>query len=250
MIYTVVDVETSGLSTDSDDVLSFSYALTDGHEIFAADTLYFWNDSMKWSEESYKIHKLSKEFLSQFEDDFQKNIRAMYTIVQGSILTGYNSGYKDSSNVLHGFDFKIIQSFLRRHMIDTPTPYAFMDLLRIVRKDISGLSNRKLQTVVDYLGISRSKIDYVTKIVFSGEKAQAHNSGYDVVCTAYVLKELLARDLVEVKTADRPVVSTDFEFMIIDGNFIAIYDDKVMYSFKEFVDKFPVIYTQIFGGIF
>lgn len=250
MIYTVIDVETSGFSRDNDDVLSFSYALTDGVEILAADTLYFWNDAMRWTFESYKVHKLSKEFLSQYKGDFQKNMRAMYAILQGSIVTGYNSGYKDSSNVLHGFDFKIIQSFLMRHMLDAPTPYAFVDLLHIVRKNLDKEQEKKLQTIVDYFGISRSKIDSVTKTVFSGEKTQAHNSGYDVVCTAYVLKELLARDLVEVRTADRPVVSTDFEFMIIDGNFMAIYDDKVMYSFKEFVDKFPVIYTQIFGGIF
>lgn len=250
MIYTVIDVETSGLSTEKDDVLSFSYALTNGIEIFAADTLYFWNDSMKWSQEAYNVHKLSREFLSQFRDDFQKNLRAMHAIVQGSVLTGYNSGYKDSSNVLHGFDFKIIKSFLTRHMLDSPTPSAFLDLLRITRKNISNVSDRKLQTMVDYFGISRKKIDSVTNTVFNGETAKAHNSGYDVVCTAYLLKELLTRDLVEVKTTDRSVVSTDFEFMMMDGKFIAIYDDKVMYSFREFVDKFPVIYTQIFGGIF
>ena len=49
MIYTVIDIETSGLSRENADVLSFSYALTNGKEILAADTLYFWTDGIQWN---------------------------------------------------------------------------------------------------------------------------------------------------------------------------------------------------------
>lgn len=249
MIYTVIDIETSGLSRENADVLSFSYALTDGKEMLAADTLYFWTDGMQWSQESYEIHGLSKEFLSQYKDDFDKNLRAMFSVVQDSVLVGYNSGYMDKFGVLHGFDYQVIKNFLLRNMLDFPIPSSFVDLLKIARSRETNAPNKKLQSMVDYYGISREDIVRVNDTVFPGSKAVAHNSGYDVVCTAYVLKEMLAKDLIEVTTNFRQIVANDFQFVMTDGVMTAVYNDSVVYSFAEFVNEFPVIYTQIFGGI-
>lgn len=249
MIYTVIDIETSGLSRENADVLSFSYALTDGKEILAADTLYFWTEGMQWSQESYEIHGLSKEFLSQYKDDFDKNLRAMFSVVQDSVLVGYNSGYMDKFGVLHGFDYQVIKNFLLRNMLDFPTPSSFVDLLKIARSRETNALNKKLQSMVDYYGISREEIARVNNTVYPGSKAVAHNSGYDVVCTAYVLKEMLAKDLIEVTTNFRQIVANDFQFVMTDGVMTAVYNDSVVYSFAEFVNEFPVIYTQIFGGI-
>ena len=249
MIYTVIDIETSGLSRENADVLSFSYALTDGKEILAADTLYFWAEGMQWSQESYEIHGLSKEFLSQYKDDFDKNLRAMFSVVQDSVLVGYNSGYMDKFGVLHGFDYQVIKNFLLRNMLDFPIPSSFVDLLKIARSRETNAPNKKLQSIVDYYGISREAIVRVNDTVFPGSKAVAHNSGYDVVCTVYVLKEMLAKDLIEVTTNFRQIVANDFQFVMVGGVMTAVYNDSVVYSFAEFVNEFPVIYTQIFGGI-
>lgn len=249
MIYTVIDIETSGLSRENADVLSFSYALTDGKEILAADTLYFWTDGMQWSQESYEIHGLSKEFLSQYKDDFDKNLRAMFSVVQDSVLVGYNSGYMDKFGVLHGFDYQVIKNFLLRNMLDFPIPSSFVDLLKIARSRETNAPNKKLQSMVDYYGVSREEIARVNDTVFPGSKAVAHNSGYDVVCTVYVLKEMLAKDLIEVTTNFRQIVANDFQFVMVGGVMTAVYNDSVVYSFAEFVNEFPVIYTQIFGGI-
>lgn len=249
MIYTVIDIETSGLSRENADVLSFSYALTDGKEILAADTLYFWTDGMQWSQESYEIHGLSKEFLSQYKDDFDKNLRAMFSVVQDSVLVGYNSGYMDKFGVLHGFDYQVIKNFLLRNMLDFPIPSSFVDLLKIARSRETNAPNKKLQSMVDYYGISREDIVRVNDTVFPDSKAVAHNSGYDVVCTVYVLREMLAKDLIEVTTNFRQIVANDFQFVMTDGVMTAVYNDSVVYSFAEFVNEFPVIYTQIFGGI-
>lgn len=249
MIYTVIDIETSGLSRENADVLSFSYALTDGKEILAADTLYFWTDGMQWTQESYEIHGLSKEFLYQYKDDFDKNLRAMFSVIQGSILVGYNSGYIDKFGVLHGFDYQVIKNFLLRNMLDFPTPSSFVDLLKIARSRETNATNKKLQSMVDFYRISREEIDRVNNTVYPGSKAVAHNSGYDVVCTAYVLKEMLAKDLIEVTTNFRQIVANDFQFVMTDGAMTAVYNDSVVYSFAEFVNEYPVIYTQIFGGI-
>ena len=249
MIYTVIDIETSGLSRENADVLSFSYALTDGKEILAADTLYFWTDGMQWSQESYEIHGLSKEFLSQYKDDFDKNLRAMFSVVQDSVLVGYNSGYMDKFGVLHGFDYQVIKNFLLRNMLDFPIPSSFVDLLKIARSRETNAPNKKLQSMVDYYCISREDIGRVNDTVFPGSKAVAHNSGYDVVCTVYVLREMLAKDLIEVTTNFRQIVANDFQFVMVGGVMTAVYNDSVVYSFAEFVNEFPVIYTQIFGGI-
>ena len=249
MIFTVIDTETSGLSRENADVLSFSYALTDGKEILAADTLYFWSDGIKWNQESYQTHGLSKEFLSQYKDDFDKNLRAMFSVIQDSILVGYNSGYIDKFGVLHGFDYQVIKNFLLRNMLDFPIPSSFVDLLKIARSRETNAPNKKLQSMVDYYGISREEIVRVNNTVYPGSKAVAHNSGYDVVCTSYVLKEMLAKDLIEVTTNFRQIVANDFQFVMTDGIMTAVYNDSVVYSFAEFVNEFPVIYTQIFGGI-
>lgn len=249
MIFTVIDIETSGLSRENADVLSFSYALTDGKEILAADTLYFWTDGMQWTQESYEIHGLSKEFLSQYKDDFDKNLRAMFSVIQDSILVGYNSGYIDKFGVLHGFDYQVIKNFLLRNMLDFPIPSSFVDLLKIARSRETNATNKKLQSMVDYYGISREDIARVNSTVFPDSKPVAHDSGYDVVCTAYVLKEMLAKDLIEVTTNFRQIVANDFQFVMTDGVMTAVYNDSVVYSFTEFVNEFPVIYTQIFGGI-
>ena len=249
MIYTVIDIETSGLSRENADVLSFSYALTDGKEILAADTLYFWTDGMQWSQESYEIHGLSKEFLSQYKDDFDKNLRAMFSVVQDSVLVGYNSGYMDKFGVLHGFDYQVIKNFLLRNMLDFPIPSSFVDILKISRIRETNAPNKKLQSMVDYYGISREEIARVNNTVYPDSKAVAHNSGYDVVCTAYILKEMLAKDLIEVTTNFRQIVANDFQFVMVGGVMTAVYNDSVVYSFAEFVNEFPVIYTQIFGGI-
>lgn len=249
MIYTVIDIETSGLSRENADVLSFSYALTDGKEILAADTLYFWTEGMQWSQESYEIHGLSKEFLSQYKDDFDKNLRAMFSVVQDSVLVGYNSGYMDKFGVLHGFDYQVIKNFLLRNMLDFPIPSSFVDLLKIARSRETNAPNKKLQSMVDYYGISREEIARVNNTVYPDSKAVAHNSGYDVVCTAYILKEMLAKDLIEVTTNFRQIVANDFQFVMVGGVMTAVYNDSVVYSFAEFVNEFPVIYTQIFGGI-
>lgn len=249
MIFTVIDIETSGLSRENADVLSFSYALTDGREILAADTLYFWTDGIKWNQESYQTHGLSKEFLSQHKDDFDKNLRAMFSVIQDSILVGYNSGYIDKFGVLHGFDYQVIKNFLLRNMLDFPIPSSFVDLLKIARSRETNAPNKKLQSMVDYYGISREEIVRVNNTVYPGSKAVAHNSGYDVICAAYVLKEMLAKDLIEVTTNFRQIVANDFQFVMTDGVMTAVYNDSVVYSFAEFVNEFPVIYTQIFGGI-
>lgn len=249
MIFTVIDTETSGLSRENADVLSFSYALTDGKEILAADTLYFWTDGIKWNQESYQTHGLSKEFLSQYKDDFDKNLRAMFSVIQDSILVGYNSGYIDKFGVLHGFDYQVIKNFLLRNMLDFPIPSSFVDLLKIARSREANAPNKKLQSMVDYYGISREDIARVNSTVFPGSKSVAHDSGYDVVCTSYVLKEMLAKDLIEVTTNFRQIVANDFQFVMTDGVMTAVYNDSIVYSFAEFVNEFPVIYTQIFGGI-
>lgn len=249
MIYTVIDIETSGLSRENADILSFSYALTDGKEILAADTLYFWTDGMQWSQESYEIHGLSKEFLSQYKDDFDKNLRAMFSVVQDSVLVGYNSGYMDKFGVLHGFDYQVIKNFLLRNMLDFPIPSSFVDLLKIARSRETNAPNKKLQSMVDYYGISREEIARVNNTVYPDSKAVAHNSGYDVVCTVYILKEMLAKDLIEVTTNLRQIIANDFQFVMVGGVMTAVYNDSVVYSFAEFVNEFPVIYTQIFGGI-
>ena len=90
MLYTVFDVETSGLERGCD-VLSFAYALTDESVgVKRAEVLYFWKEGVtQWTEEAYEINHLSKEFLRQYEADYEKNLQKMYIVLSMGHLVGF-----------------------------------------------------------------------------------------------------------------------------------------------------------------
>ena len=81
MLFTYFDIETSGLESDAD-VLSFAYMLaTENLEVKRAETLYFWKEGVtKWSEEAYEVNGLSKEFLRQYESQYEDNLKKLFIV--------------------------------------------------------------------------------------------------------------------------------------------------------------------------
>lgn len=179
MLYTYFDVETSGLDTMNDDVLSFSYMLADENlRVMRAETLYFWKEGVtKWSQQAYEVHGLSKEFLRQYADDYDKNLRKMYIAMSYSALVGFNSGWIGNDGLIHGFDYSICKQFLIRNGLYEPKVLEFNDVMKMAGRRI------KCTALFDKLGLSRELAEAYTNVYF-GEDAKAHNSAYDVVMTA------------------------------------------------------------------
>ena len=115
----VIDIETTGLpeyniengvrtNADHCEILSFGYIRTEmsTNRIFDAGILYFYKPYFNIESEAQKVHHLTRDFLKQYEQDFDKNLAKMEMLITNSALIGKNS---DS------FDIPFITAFLRKH---------------------------------------------------------------------------------------------------------------------------------------
>lgn len=205
MLYTFYDTETSGLEQNCD-VLSFSYMLADENlNVKKAETLYFWKEGVtQWTQEAYEINKLSKEFLRQYADDYEKNLRKMYLTLSYASLVGYNSGWTDVHGVVHGFDFPKCKSFLYRNHLPEPRPLEFIDVMKLT--EFRYKRRYKLQKIFDVAGLSRGMADVFTNMYFP-DKAEAHTSGYDVTCTALLFNKYHNEGVFAEEDANRATFS-------------------------------------------
>ena len=276
MLYTIYDTETSGLEEDAD-ILSFSYMLCDENlRVGRAETLYFWKEGeTKWTEEAYKIHGLSKEFLRQHADKFEDNLKKMYIVLSYAYTVGYNSGYLKTRyqhfhpetrtftiddnpdggtavQVVMGFDFPRCKRFLLNHDIEAPNPSAMIDVMRELQRYNRGIK-RKLQKAYDQYGLSRELADMMNQAYFT-EKSEAHNSAYDVVCTAilfsYMKREGMISDKVGMVDLFEDVEqNTDSEYVLyFDDNCslrVKVEGEDVDMPMDEFVKEYPVIGAKI-----
>ena len=184
MLFTYFDIETSGLESDAD-VLSFAYMLaTENLEVKRAETLYFWKEGVtKWSEEAYEVNGLSKEFLRQYETQYEDNLKKMYIVLSYADLVGYNSGYVGKDGMVHGFDFPRCQSFLIRNGLYEPKVSGFYDVMRMLGKRV------KLDVAFEKYGLSPSLADTFNRVYFKTDSV-SHVASYDVVRTAMLFQQL------------------------------------------------------------
>lgn len=188
MLYTFYDVETSGLEKGCD-VLSFSYMLADENLVVKkAETLYFWKEGVtQWTEGAYAINGLSKEFLRGYADQYETNLKKMYIAMSYGDLVGYNSGYVGAEGLIKGYDFPVCKSFLLRNGLYEPTVLGFYDVMHMCGQIYK--HRWKLQKEFEVHGLSRELADAYMGIYF-GTEGHAHESAYDVVCTAMLFQSL------------------------------------------------------------
>ena len=99
MLYTIVDIETTGLLKFDDnsvlipDLLEFSYLQVDKDtlDIGKAGTLYFYKDWFDIESEAQKYHGITREFLMKYADQFDDNLTALKAIMTNAIIVGKNS---------------------------------------------------------------------------------------------------------------------------------------------------------------
>lgn len=113
-IYTVYDIETTGLNVNTCEILEYGYIrVNEKTEIVAYGELYFWKPGWQIDRGAAGVHGLTPEFMRQFTEDFDKNLAALYTLTKDAYICGKNS---------RAFDDKVVHNFLERHLGSLPTP--------------------------------------------------------------------------------------------------------------------------------
>lgn len=225
-MFTVFDLETTGLSTTSDDIIQFAYATFDDNNlVIAADVLYFYYDSMSWSEEAYAIHNISIDFLKTHAEKFEENIIKMWTVLSGANVIGHNIKAFDcpfASNWLArfglvGLRFGVIQD----------TMYAF--------KPLTGGHRTSLVKLCEKCMIMPDAIKQMASIWFPNESEQhAHNAAYDVAATAMLTmlglrKHYITFDMSEINLDDM----SNVDVSLLESSTPLPTSDKVAFHLAE-----------------
>jgi DNA helicase-2/ATP-dependent DNA helicase PcrA len=159
----VIDVETTGISIDEDEIVEVAATrLLRGEVVGKYDALIL---NKKPVGDSERIHGLTDEYLKQHGRPANEVFSNLFDFVRDSLLVGYNIS----------FDTKIILSHARRSGVPT-TDFIYEDVLPIARRCISGVENYRLETVARSLDIIEE---------------HAHTAIGDVVTTIEVLKKLV-----------------------------------------------------------
>lgn len=191
MIYTIIDIETTGLNKCYDDILSVGFIrINSKMEILESDTLYFYKPDFQVEKyPACTVHKLKRNFLEQYKDDFKDNLKKLYSICYMSTLIG-----KNSTN----FDLPFIKEFVRKHCPLLDLRYnATFDIqteFSTIYQQRTGSSKRG--TLTDYcncLGITTEKINEVYNSLPTKDSQSMHMHGalYDCVATYLVFKEVV-----------------------------------------------------------
>lgn len=209
-MFLVFDLETTGFKSIVDDVVEFSYIKYDDNcRIIKAESLYFYYEGMSWSEEAYAVHQLSREFLKQYEDQFEINCRKMYAVLMYANVCGHNA---------LAFDVPFAVNWLNRMGLPGLSFRAIEDTM-LAFKPITGRAKIQLGELGRVMGITEEVVARLATSIFKDENAShAHNAGYDVMLTGLLATMAYRRGMIsfEDKKAEQTVVAdTD----LLDGDY-------------------------------
>jgi hypothetical protein len=114
MLYTFIDIETTGfMKFDANavlipDLLEFSYLQVDSTtlRIVKSGSLYFYQPHFDIESDAQEVHGLTRDFLMQYEDQFEDNLIALASITCNATICGKNS---------KKFDIPFIKHFLKKY---------------------------------------------------------------------------------------------------------------------------------------
>lgn len=223
-MFTVFDLETTGFSGASDDVVQFSYLrFDDKNMVYDAGCLYFYYEGMSWSEDAENVHHISQEFLKQYEDDFDKNCIKMWTILSGANVVGHNA---------KGFDCPFAKTWLGRMGLSDLT-FGIINDTMLAFRPMTHTSKVKLTKLSAMNSLTPEVIRRSANVWFneSGE-LNAHNATYDTAATALLTLIALNKGYMSFEAVDTtshadvdvallddlPVANVDFTLIEADGS--------------------------------
>lgn len=233
MIGTVIDIETTdwlkfntvdGVSqlSDNSEILEVGYINInmDTKAILTYGTLYFYKPYFNIESPAQQTHGLTRDFLKQYEQDFEKNLIALNSLIQSTCLIGKNSDK---------FDIPYIKAFIKKHAgdkFDIPNLvfklnmdaynggkiiyedglYA-MDMQTIYKTRYHSLhydkygyplaptKKGKLEEYIDVIPNGQAVVDYVYNGFEKDRVTGAHGALYDAVMTYVVWVDAWNNDI-------------------------------------------------------
>ena len=173
MLYTIFDIETTGLDAFRNDVIQFAYLkINDRFEKVDSGCLHFHYPGMRWGKEAEAIHHIPEASLIPYEKDFDDNIRRMYVLLSHSNVVGHN---------VNNFDYPFCSQFLNKFGMQGTVPAMSFDTMLIYK--FKHKKRMKLGVLAEAEGFTKHVIDACCSAWF-GETTQAHDARYDVTMTA------------------------------------------------------------------
>lgn len=173
MLFTTIDIETTGLDKYNSDIIQFAYSVTnETGKLVKAECLFFYYPGVErsWSEEAFKIHQIPLQELRTHAEEFETNCKKMWIAVSKSNCVSYNGDR---------FDIPFIQKWLRKIGFPEPEVYTSFDVFKIFSSH--GLKG-KLINAPEKIGLKEEIIQAITAKTF-GESGRAHLAYYDIVAT-------------------------------------------------------------------
>lgn len=174
MIYTIIDIETTGLMHEgARDILSVCYLSLDQSLMKKLDSgvMYFWREGQQQNKAEH-INRLSEAFLKTHADKFEYNVAKLAKLYCCGNLIGHN---------IKRFDSPFIQNYLNSMYYGILYPNTLIDTM--------GYDRRKLGVVVEDMGYTKDYIGKLTKEYFGEENiafTDDHDAAYDVMKTYLV----------------------------------------------------------------
>ena len=117
MLYTFIDIETTGLMKfDANavlipDILEVGYLIVDvnSFKVLKYGTMYFYQDHFDIENEAQRFHGLTRTFLKDYEDQFDQNLCALAALISSATIVGKNS---------EKFDIPFIKYFIKKYRND------------------------------------------------------------------------------------------------------------------------------------
>lgn len=119
MIGTIIDIETTGFLefqmngihselSDKSEILEVGYINInlETFDIVNYGVLYFYKPYFNIESEAQKVHGITREFISKYEADFDKNLIALAAMLENAVFIGKNN---------RKFDLPFIQAFIKKH---------------------------------------------------------------------------------------------------------------------------------------
>ena len=215
--YIVVDLETTGLSKNTDEIIEFAAVrYKDGKQVDHIQSLV--NPHLAIPRKITQLTGITQSMVDDapyIEDALSK----LVNYIGDSVVVAHNAS----------FDVGFIEASAKRHLnLDLDLTYT--DTLRHFRNAFPQLPNHKLPTVAKYLGI---------------EETQYHRALADAIVTAKCFQFLLDNNSSKINyTVDKISVSTNLVNAFSNSIQQTIKDtppnDKLVYEYDENMEKYAV----------
>lgn len=189
MQYTILDCESTGLSTNTASPVSVAYLiLNEKFERVDSKILYFSHESIPESDPgALEVHGLTRQSLMKYRKDYERNLRLLYRVMHRGNIIGHN---------VRKFDITLLCNFLERNKLERPVIANVYDTMEIYNSVFKG--KKKLTFIADYCNISEETVKILASMWFENDEKSAmdHDASYDVTKNALVFIEAVKNKLV------------------------------------------------------